>query len=338
MNSLHPLWIHDSLRAAALRQKRIASLTSGQIDPALHYLSPRQAELWLAVHRAHAPRFATQKTPTLYESASLHLAHSLAGKPLHVIGLGAGGGTKESLLLSTLQRAGCPIRYTPLDASVELAIVSAEAAAPFVSEPSTPVAADLQLLAAGPSWIGSPEDPAPRVYTAFGLTPNLDPATLFPLLRSALRPGDRLLLSANLAPWTDPPGDVLQAPLATGYRQACERILPQYENPETRLWLRQALLDWGLHERLGPLEFSIEPRGPLFAITVSATWLENAAFLWEGSPLEVSAGDRLGVFFSLRYTPARMERLAREYGLRPEREFLTECAQEGVWSFVAGQG
>jgi L-histidine N-alpha-methyltransferase len=327
MSAFRPAVLHDSVRAGAVRARRAASLHTGEMDHAFHYAGARQAELWLEVHRRHAPLFADPAFEGIYRELFATLALELAGRPAHVIGLGAGGGRKESWLLEALHRAGCPLRYTPVDASLDLAWLSAEVGAPFVAD-SVPLVGDLSLLPDLPAWLDRDPAEAIRVYTAFGFIFNFPPGRILPWLRGALRPRDILLLSANLAPVA---GDESGA----AYRAACETILPQYDNPETRNWLRQVLFDFGIAGDLSEPFVRVETLEGLLGCVARSEWLRDVAFDWEGEPFAARRGDTLRLFFSLRYTPERLAATARRHGLILGEGRVTPCGQEGVWRMEA---
>lgn len=324
MSGFRPVWTHASLRAVALSQKRRDSLVRGEIDHGFHYQGVKQSQLWLEVHRCHAPLFSNTSFIDIFHAIAADTAAELAGQAVHVIGLGSGGGEKEAWLLQALRNAGCSLRYTPVDTSLELALLSAEAAAPYLQTDSLPIVGDLSLLAELSAWLARYPSDEVRVYTAFGLTPNFLPSQLFGGLSNVLRPQDVLLLSANLAPVSDE--DSGQA-----YRAACETLQPQYDNPETKAWLRQILLDWGIAADLSEPVFQVEALENLLGFVASSEWLSEVGFPWEGQFFQAQRGARLRLFFSLRYTPKRLAETLKRWGLALEQGYLTDCGQEGVW-------
>lgn len=314
--------IHPSFRAAAWRTRRITSLHEAAIDPAFHYAGVRQAALWLKVHRIHAPGAVEPDFERIYRMLAHDLAGSLAGQSVHVIGLGSGGGEKEAWVLEALEQQGCHLRYTPVDISPELALLSAEVAENRFDGSIYPVVGDLSLLASPDDWLH--DEPASiRVYTAFGLTPNFTPSWLLGHLGRILRPCDRLLLSANLAPVSEDD--------AAGYRQACLRVMPQYDNPETRTWLRQVLIDWGIADHLSDPVFELSTLEGITGFFAWSQWLTDVQFDWEDQPFTARKDDRLRLFFSLRYTPARLARVLVPHGLKLVQGDQTRNREEGVW-------
>jgi uncharacterized SAM-dependent methyltransferase len=319
--ALRPVWVDASLRDDAIARKRAASLFNGAVDHLFHYRGERQAQLWLAVHRAHAPLFADDAYAAIFASLYETLISQISGPGVHVVALGPGAGSKESLLLQALGGAGIAVRYTPIDASLELACLSADAA-PASVETVDPVAGDLSLLASIGPWLDDRSGDRPRIVTAFGISPNFAPSELFARCRGVLRPGDRLLLSANLAGTSEEDG---------AYARACEAILPQYDNEPTKRWLRQILHDWDLSAALSEPSFTIESIDGVRGFIAASRWLRDVAFDWEGRAFSAAAGDRLRLFFSLRYTPARLSHALEGNGLARGAGFVTPDGREGVW-------
>jgi len=324
-HSARTVLIHPSFRAAALRSRRIASLQQAAVDPAFHYAGVRQAELWLRVHQVHAPGSIDPDFERVYRRLARDLARALTGQSVHVIGLGSGGGEKEAWVLEALQQQGCDLRYTPVDISPELALLSAEVAEARFEGCIQPVVGDLSLLATPDDWLH--DAPATvRVYTAFGLTPNFTPSWLLGHLGRILRDDDHLLLSANLAP--------VSAEDEADYHEACLRVLPQYDNPETRTWLRQVLIDWGIAEHLSEPVFELASLEGIAGFFAWSQWLTDVRFDWEGQPFTARKGDRLRLFFSLRYTPKRLTGVLVSLGLQPVQGDQTRNGEEGVWRIV----
>lgn len=331
VKGLRCVWVHESLRAEALGRLRRQSVVSGRVDHMLHYVSTRQAQLWMEVHRKHAPLFEDAAFGRIFQDCARELGGELVGRAVHVLGLGAGGGAKEAIVLGQLKAAGCELRYTPVDASMELAIGSAEAA--FAGEPGLvepervqPVVADLRALQAVVDALDAEEPGTVRVYTAFGLAPNFEPEEFLGLIRAVLRPGDVLLLSANLAPVACGEEGEPEA-----VRVACERILPQYANAETGEWLRQVLVDWGAGEWAGPVEFGLGAVGGVPAVRARCRWERGGELVVEGVPLRVDAGGVVELFFSLRYTPGILAAVLGKHGMELGRGYLTPNGEEGVW-------
>lgn len=318
MTGLRPIVVDRSLRAAEVERRRRESLAAGAIDHAFHYHSARQATLWRAVHDAHAP---TPRDPSIergYRELFAETAALVRGEDVHVVALGPGAGEKERLLLDALRAAGCRVRYTPVDASVELALLSADVARGGVDHEIVPVAGDLGSMGALGAWLDRYPAGERRVYTAIGIVPNFTPAEIFGQLRALLRDGDLCAISANLAPVA---GDESDA----AYAAACAATLPQYDNPQTLEWLRAVLDDWAIAPALTPVRFDVRAVEGVLGLVATCAWREPPR-----------AGAELRVFFSLRYTPARFERTLEAYGLRALAARVADSGEEGIW--LAGAG
>lgn len=330
MNEMRPVWVHSSLRAQHQSLRRKESLHQGAIDHVFHYQGPKQAQLWMDVHRRHAPVSANRSFEDIFGRIAHQSAQELAGRSVHVVALGPGGGEKEAWLLEALQAAGCKLRYTPVDAGMELALLSAEAAAPFLNTEILPVIGDLSLMEELPRWLERYPAQETRLYTAFGLSPNFLPSTLFKWLSGLMRERDVLLLSANLAPLPlDAPSQAEDG--QDQYRAACEAVLPQYNNPETLRWLGQVLADWGIQGLLREPRFHIRPFESILGFCLQTNWLSDARFEWENEPFQARAGEVLQLFFSLRYTPEKLAEALLPFGLHLGAGHTTPCLQEGVW-------
>lgn len=320
--------VHASAGAVHQGALRRASMETGCVDAAFHYLSIRQSELWMEVHRAYAPVFGREAFREIFQQAAAHTARKVAGRPVHLVGLGAGGGQKEGWILAALSAAGCRVRYTPVDVSVELALESARVADAFLTQDQiTPVVADARCLPAQGVWLEPREAGELRVVTAFGVLPNWTPSEAFSAVGGLVRPGDFLLVSANLAPGGD---------ASIPVPEACEKILPQYDNPETRRWLRQVVTDWGWDACVGPIRFGVEQIEDVWGVFARCDWLIQEPILVEGGCVHSANGEALRLFFSLRYSPEALEHCLQARGLSAESVWLTPCTEEGVWLAQVG--
>src|SRR5262249_4499391 len=133
-----------------------------------------------------------------------------------------------------------------------------------------------------------------RLITFFGMLPNFESQIILPRLAAMVRPGDYLLLSANLAPGQD-------------YEAGVKRILPLYDNPLTRGWLMTFLLDLGAEMDDGELRFVIEddPAGSgLKRVAANFHFAKRRELRVDQELFEFRPGDSIRLFFSYRHTPA----------------------------------
>jgi L-histidine Nalpha-methyltransferase len=153
---------------------------------------------------------------------------------VHLTGLGCGGGQKEARLLRLMAAQGKELAYVPCDVSLPLVLAAtSEAQNACAALPCQPLVCDLALARDLPEILDHRDTPdTRRIITFFGMIPNFEPDSILPKLAELLRAEDLLLLSANLAPGPD-------------YLAGVQRVMPGYDNPETRAWLLAFLYDLG---------------------------------------------------------------------------------------------
>ena len=322
--------IHPSLFPEAVHARLRASFQTRRIHGAFHYDTARRAHRWMQVHAAHSPAVTADDARSIYDQAARESVVGLEPGAWGCIGLGCGSGHKEARVVAAWAAQGSSVTYLPLDVSLPLVLISREAALAQVPNLTVhPIAADLtdvsdlsavidSLL---PSGVG-------RFFTLFGMLPNFEPEFIFGRMASWLRPDDRMLFSANLAP-----GSELEAGVST--------VLPQYDNPETQAWLRTLLEDHGVLADAGSVQFHIEPvPGFPGCARIAADWvvsrssecvLDRESFFWE-------PGERVRLFFSIRHTPQSIELGLRSQGLRLAQSWIAASGEEGVFLVERSSG
>lgn len=318
-----PVFIHPSQFPEAVTRQLADSLEKRRLRPKFHYVSYRQAQRWLELHQAYSPSRTDPGCRSMYDRIFSDAAAELAGKPVQVIGLGCGGGGKDLQLLRALQGAGCALRYIPCDVSHALALTARQTvleALPAIA--IRPLVADLleaQDLAA--FWDEGAAADEIRIFSFLGMIPNFEPPAILGILRSWLRPQDRLILSANLLPGENE-GDGL------------EEILPQYDNALTRRWLMTALDDLDIPSDRYSISFSVQasPDDPaLKRIVAEAIFSGSTKVLYEGKSYTFEPEDSFELFFSNRYRPALLEKHGHAQNFELYRRHLLESGEEGVW-------
>jgi uncharacterized SAM-dependent methyltransferase len=323
VNTAAQITVHPSQFPDSVRRDLLESLRSRQINPKFHYESVKQTHRWLAVHRACAPWLNDPDCQRVYDAAFAAAAAQHPALKAHVIGLGCGSGQKDLRLLRHLAALGRELLYTPCDVSVPMVLLARQAALAFLPEEHClPLVCDLATAEDLPEFFQT-RRPAevPRLITFFGMLPNFEPDTILPRLAALLRPHDRLLLSANLAPGAD-------------YAAGVERVLPQYDNEPTHDWLMTLLLDLGIEREDGRLGFGIQeyPPGAGLRRIVALYRFERARALHvEGERFDFAPGETLRVFFSYRYTPERLRRWLSRHGLELREQWITDSEEEGVF-------
>jgi len=317
MKSLANVAIHASQFPENVRRDLLASLRSRQVNHKFHYDSVKQTQKWLALHQIYSPSRNDADCAATYDRAFLEAAEQIKSKQVHVIGLGCGGGQKDTRLLKLMKAGGKEIFYTPCDVSPAMVLVARQTALtvlpekncfPFVCDLAT--ADDLQkfLVIRHPSLV-----------TFFGMIPNFEPHEVLPKLASLVRPEDFLLFSANLAP-------------GKNYAAGMKKVLPQYDNPPTRDWLLTFLLDLGVEKSDGKLKFTIEAGGfGLKRVVARFHFNRHSRIQIEPEPFEFRRGESIRLFFSYRYTPALLRKAIARHGLKVLKEWITQSGEEGVF-------
>jgi uncharacterized SAM-dependent methyltransferase len=301
------------------------SLRLRQINHKFHYDSYRQTQKWLELHAACSPSRTDQDCAQCFENAFAAAAGKIGGAAIHVIGLGCGGGQKDTRLLRLLRKDQRQLDYTPVDVSLPMVLTAREAASEVVAEPRGLVC-DLALAEDLAEYFNreTPEAAA-RVMTFFGMMPNFEPGRILPRLAGLLRERDLLLLSANLAPSAD-------------YEAGVVRVLPQYANNLVEDWLRIFLLDLGVEQTDGTIEWVIEPcpsGSGLLRITARFGFQRGRSVTIAGERFEFKAEEKIRLFFSYRYTPERVLRQLEEHGLTAREQWIADSGEEGV--FLCGR-
>jgi uncharacterized SAM-dependent methyltransferase len=327
MPPLARLLIHASQFPENVRQDLLNSLRTRQVNPKFHYDSIKQTQQWLALHHAYSPSRTDPDCAAAYDYSFAAVASRLRSGRVHVIGLGCGGGQKDTRLLRLLQDSGKAALYTPSDVSTAMVLVAQQTATAVIPwEHCSPLVCDLSSTNDLPTVLASlPVDNAARVITFFGMIPNFEPQAIMPKLAALVCPTDFLLFSANLAPGPDYGGGV-------------QRILPLYDNAPTREWLMTFLLDLGVASGDGELSFEVEDDpadSGLKRIAARFRFLSSREIRVDGERFRFRPGERIRLFFSYRHTPALVRTLLREHGLEVHDQWITASGEEGV--FLAGR-
>ena len=299
------------------------SLRTRRINHKFHYDSVNQTQKWLALHEAYSPSRTDPGCAAIYDRGFAVAVQSIVAKSIHLIGLGCGGGEKDSRLLARLQEAGKEVYYTPSDVSTamvlaardaSLAVISPDRCFPLVCDLAT--ADDLKSVFDEQQVAG-----ATRLITFFGMIPNFEPQLILPRIAGLLTKGGRLLFSANLAPGAD-------------YAAGVQRILPLYDNELTRDWLLVFLRDLGVEIEHGKLNFVIEETASARNLKRVAAYYQfgrHCSISVDAERFEFSSGDTLRIFFSYRHTPNSVEALLAQHGLRVLDRWITDSEEEGVF-------
>jgi uncharacterized SAM-dependent methyltransferase len=320
MSSLVNVAIHPSQFPEKVRADLVESLRARAVNHKFHYDSVKQTQKWLALHGAHSPSRNDADGASVYDSGFEAAAMRVDSKQVHLVGLGCGGGRKDTRLLRLLRGQGREIFYTPCDVSTAMVLTARESSLAVVAgEHCFPVVCDLMAAGDLPGIFHRRDtERAARLTTFFGMIPNFEPEMILPKLASLIGGEDLLLFSANLAPGGD-------------YAAGVERIMPQYDNALTRDWLLAFLFDLGVEFRDGELRFGIEDVNGLKRVAARFHFAQSREIMIGDERFEFQAGESIRLFFSYRYTPElARERLGR-HGLAVMDEWVTRSGEEGVF-------
>lgn len=258
------------------------------------YSSPALGRLWKKVHLTCSPFLHRPAVQRLYQKPAGLICRHLPS-PYALIALGCADGAKEALLLKKLPY---PDYLLAADTNLTLA---RRAAHRLPARQRGFLKIDLSSPL--PAFHLPPS--TTKLFTLFGVLPNLNPLPLLRRIGQRMKPGDLLLLSANLAPG--------KSGLAGG-----RKVLPQYDNAPTRRWLEAAVKEYSPRLTKGRLEFGVhpDPRQKNLA-RIEARW--------------ISAKKTFTVFSSRRPTTAQVEIWIRLARLKKLARFLDPCGEEGVW-------
>jgi len=316
-----PVLIHESQFPENVRRDLMASLRSRAVNHKFHYDSVKQTQKWLALHQQFSPARYDKNCRAIYDQSFRAAAAEISSKNVHLIGLGCGGGQKDTRLLKLLKDAGKTIFYTPSDVSAAMVLTARKAALAVLPEKNCfPLVCDLATAKnPGDAFSSRLMPRASRLLTFFGMIPNFEPQEILPKLAALVRPKDTLLFSANLAPGRD-------------YAVGVKKILPQYDNPLTRDWLMTFLTDLGVEPSDGQLRFEIETTSiGLKRIVAAFHFRRSRRIKVADENFYFAKGAKIRLFFSYRYTPSLITKILARYKLKVTTEWIAKSQEEAVF-------
>lgn len=314
--------IHPSQYPDSVRRDLIESLRTRAVNHKFHYDTVKQTQKWLELHQAYSPSRTDADCAATYDRAFRAVADAITVRGVDLIGLGCGGGQKDSRLLALLKSRGLEASYTPVDVSLAMVLVARqEALSALPAERCHPMVCDLATADNLSEFFAVREETAgARLITFFGMIPNFEPPVILPKLAGLVRPGDSLLFSANLAPGPD-------------YSAGVRRILPLYDNALTRDWLMIFLCDLGVELVDGELRFSIasDPVNGLQRVEANFHFITRREVDVDADVFVFEPGESIRLFFSYRHTPERVRQLLARCGLVVREQWITQSEEEGVF-------
>ena len=325
--SLVRLLVHPSQFPEAIEFSMRESLRLRVMNHKFHYDTPKQTLKWLQLHEAFSPARTDPDCVRIYDQAFDHCVTSMpSARSIEVVSLGSGGGQKEAGLFQRLAAAlprAC-LSYVPVDVSSGLALTSRAAALAVgvKADNITPVVIDLAQAQVWASDLSPAlRDVDQRIVCFFGMLPNFHQQEVIPQLAAMVRPSDRLLMSANLAPGGD-------------YTQGVQQILPLYDNALTRDWLGSVLSDLGVDDSDVSMSFGVvadADEGALLRIESTVTFLRSCRVRYGNRNNDYAAGEIFRLFFSYRHTPERLAAMLKKHGLPMEARWINASGEEGVF-------
>jgi len=326
MSSLVNVAIHSSQFPEKVRADLLESLRSRAVNHKFHYDSVKQTQKWLALHQVHSPSRNDADCTAIYDRGFESAAKKIDAKKVHLIGLGCGGGQKDTRLLRLLKDRYMWAFYRHCDVSTAMVLTARQTALAVVLENNCfPLVCDLSgaddlsaVFARDPKLETRNSKLQTRLLTFFGMIPNFEPQMILPKLASLVGREDTLLFSANLAPGKD-------------YSAGVKKILPQYDNDLTRDWLLAFLFDLGIESRDGNLRFEIEDVNGLKRVVARFHFVRPSAVSIENERFEFRASESIRLFFSYRYTPELVQKTLEQHGLAILDQWITKSEEEGVF-------
>src|SRR5690349_11999734 len=124
MSSATNVTIHASQFPESVQRDLLTSLRTRRVNHKFHYDIAKQTNRWLALHQKFSPSRNDKDCQAVYELAFKAAAAHIKVTHVHVIGLGCGGGQKDTRLLKLLKARGKKISYTPCDVASAMVLVA----------------------------------------------------------------------------------------------------------------------------------------------------------------------------------------------------------------------
>ena len=277
-----------------------------QLPASALYAHPSLARLWKEVHLNYSPFYQRPALRRLYTQPATVLRALLRHAPYNFIALGCAEGLKESLLLRKLPK---PALLLTADTCLSMAKIAARklpARAKIARQIDLTSPSSISRILAPPISRSKTKAPRPaRLITLFGVLPNLDPLPLLRRLARAMKRGDLLLFSTNLAP-------------GNSSFSGARKVLPQYDNPITRRWVEAAVQRYRPKLPQGTLHIGLYPDPQQRSLPrIEARWISKKS-------------TRI-VFASRRPTRSQVEQWIQVARLHTVARFTDTLGEEGVW-------
>ena len=278
-----------------------------QLPASALYSHPSLARLWKKVHLTCSPFRRRPAVRRLYTQPATVLRALLRHAPYNFVALGCAEGLKESLLLRKLPKPTLLLTADTCLSMAKFATRKLPARVKIARQIDLTSPSSISRILAPPSSRSKTKAPRPaRLITLFGVLPNLDPLTLLRRLARAMKRGDLLLFSTNLAP-------------GENGRRGARRLLPQYDNPPTHKWLQGVALRTRPRLSPGSIHFGVYPDTNQPSLSrIEARWFVG------NKPTHT-------LFSSRRPTLSQVKSWIQTSGLTCIHQWIDPKGEEGIW-------
>jgi len=289
-----------------IAEEFLAALHRRNLPEKFFYWFPTSVRAWVNLCSDGAYR-NFMRSQTLIQKHIAGVVATLPQSAIEVVSLGAGQGVKDLVVLDALRASGRPPHYVPVDASQALLEMAGELAA-NAGFTCRGVKADLANAAHLVKLSGA-HAASPRLIMILGNTLGaFDPASYAVQLAQMLRPQDYLIID----------GEIFSATVT----------MSGYDNPLNRQFAFGPLRSIGLEEpRDGMLQFESdtdERRAGLHRVRKYFRAARDLEILLAGEAIRFSAGERLEMNWSYKYSREAFIDILQEAGLAIAAEYISD--------------
>jgi|TARA_B000000557_G_C20793301_1_gene452094 hypothetical protein len=259
----------------------------------------------------------------LYERAYDLAWQTIGNAPFDYVGYGCGDGLKDANFFGSMPSPGQLETLRLMDISASLLIEAYQRL-----QSLKPEAWVVNLASMSDGLFQRSETPQrPLLLSCLGMLPTLGHRHLLPFLTGQLRPGDLLLLSANLSPSSNPTGR--------------QHILTQYDNEPAMQWYAGYLIELGLPRdgfSCRATTQDLEGVEGGFRIQVMAHLKKELSLSLSGARINWAVDDSVDLFRSERWTSNGLRILFQTHGLQCLEALESEDQEEGLYLLQVADG
>lgn len=314
---------HPSAYPERLRQDWLESHQRRVVPAHCLYESTGQSQRWLAYARAWAPIHRGRDYQQLYERAYCLAWQTIGNSPFDYLGYGCGDGLKDTNFFGSRPSSAQLGTLRLMDISSSLLIEAYQRL-----QLLKPEAWVVNLASMPDALFQRPETPKRALLlSCLGMLPTLGHRHLLPFLTGQLRPGDLLLLSANLSPSSN---------------STCrQHILTQYDNEPAMQWYAGYLIELGLpRDRFTCRATTQDLEGVEggFRVQVMAHLKKELSLSLSGTRIDWAVDDSVDLFRSERWTSNGLRMLFQTHGLQCLEALESDDQEEGLYLLQVADG